>query len=275
MPKKSKLFTALDAYQGGHDDPKHQKKLQKQARKRLSMDRQTATRHNEQVSQASISVQNPSSLSELRDRESDNSILEEGQGADAIPFSDLESLSAEDKDDIVPHQRLTINNFTALMKAHRTISSPHPLLFQVHQSVTSATQTEVEDVNDDLNRELAFYKQALDAAVEARQLLFKEGLPFSRPNDFFAEMVKSDEHMDKIKSKMIEDEANNRAAAEAKRQRNLKKFGKQVQIARLQERDKAKRDTLDKINSLKRSSLLLPICFQVLIIKYRTQRGRN
>ena len=59
--------------------------------------------------------------------------------------------------------------------------------------------------------------------------------------------------MGKIKAKMTDDAANKKAAADARKQRDLKKFGKQVQVAKLQERDKAKRDTLDKINLLKRS----------------------
>ena len=108
-------------------------------------------------------------------------------------------------------------------------------------------------MNDDLTRELAFYKQCLDSANEARTLLKKEGVPFSRPNDYFAEMVKSDEHMGKIKQKMAEEAANKKAAAEARKQRDLKKFGKQVQVAKLQERDRQKRDTLGKIDLLKRS----------------------
>lgn len=118
----------------------------------------------------------------------------------------------------------------------------------------------ISDVNDDLTRELAFYKQCLDSANEARKLLKKEGVPFSRPNDYFAEMVKSDEHMGKIKQKMTEEAANKKAAAEARKQRDLKKFGKQVQVAKLQERDRQKRDMLGKIDLLKRSMLLTPIC---------------
>ena len=84
-------------------------------------------------------------------------------------------------------------------------------------------------------------------------MLKNEGVPFSRPTDYFAEMVKSDEHMGKIKYKMVDEAANKKAAADARKQRDLKKFGKQVQVAKLQERDKAKRETLDRINLLKRS----------------------
>ena len=53
---------------------------------------------------------------------------------------------------------------------------------------------------------------------------------------------------------MTEEAANKKAATEARKQRDLKKFGKQVQIAKLQERDKAKRETLGKIDLLKRST---------------------
>ncbi|MCJ1447188.1 MAG: rRNA-processing protein and EBNA1-binding protein ebp2 [Stictis urceolatum] len=187
--------------------------------------------------------------------DSDASVSDE-EASDAesngIPFSDIESLDSEDKADIISHQRLTINNTSALLAAHKSIAIPKSLPFSTNQSVTSSAQIEIADVHDDLTREQAFYKQCLDAAVEGRARLRKEGVPFTRPNDYFAEMVKTDEHMGKIKAKMVEEAANKKAAAEARKQRDLKKFGKSVQVAKLQERDKAKRETLEKINVLKR-----------------------
>ncbi|KAF2489899.1 Ebp2-domain-containing protein [Lophium mytilinum] len=172
---------------------------------------------------------------------------------DDIALSDIESLASEDRGDIIPHQRLTINNTTALTAALHRIQLPLSKMdFSEHQSVTTSEPVEITDVEDDLNRELAFYKQSLSAVTEARKLLKKEGAAFSRPVDYFAEMVKSDEHMGKIKQKLIDSAASKKASADARRQRDLKKFGKQVQIAKLQERDKAKRETLDKISLLKR-----------------------
>ena len=198
---------------------------------------------------------------ETADPETEIAGQEEEDGGDQedIPLSEIESLASEDKADILPHQRLTINNTSALQKAHKSISLPYSTLpFSAHQSITTAEPVAIADVNDDLTRELAFYKQCLDAANDGRTLLKKEGVPFSRPNDYFAEMVKSDEHMGKIKQKMVDEAANKKAAADARKQRDLKKFGKQVQVAKLQERDKAKRDTLDKINLLKRSMFAAP-----------------
>ncbi|KAG9696698.1 Ebp2-domain-containing protein, partial [Aureobasidium melanogenum] len=169
-----------------------------------------------------------------------------------IALSDLESVASEDKGDIIPHQRLTINNTAALLRAVKSFALSSKLPFSENQTIVSDAPTEIPDIDDDLNRELAFYKQSLDAVTKARALLKKEGVPFSRPADYFAEMVKSDEHMGKIKSKLIDEAASKKASAEARRQRDLKKFGKQVQVAKLQERSREKKDTLDKIQLLKR-----------------------
>jgi len=48
------------------------------------------------------------------------------------------------------------------------------------------------EVHDDLKREVAFYNLALEAVHGARQQCETLGIPFSRPEDFFAEMVKND-----------------------------------------------------------------------------------
>jgi len=189
------------------------------------------------------------------DAEEEDDDEEAEEEEDDIPLSDLESLASEDKGDIIPHQRLTINNTTALLAALNRISLPYSKLpFSEHMSITSDEPVDIPDVEDDLNRELAFYKQSLSAVKDAQAKLRKEGVPFTRPTDYFAEMVKSDEHMGKIKAKLIDEAAGKKAAAEARRQRDLKKFGKQVQVAKLQERAKDKRDTLEKISLLKRST---------------------
>lgn len=183
-----------------------------------------------------------------------------------IPISDLEDLDEEEKEDIIPHQRLTINNTVALTAALKRISLPiSKIPFSEHQSITTSEPVSIPDVSDDLNRELAFYSQSLSAVQEARKLLKAEGVPFTRPTDYFAEMVKADEHMAKIKAKLIDEAASKKASAEARKQRDLKKFGKQVQVAKLQERDKERKTTMEKIKVLKRStcpllSLLLCGC---------------
>lgn len=186
------------------------------------------------------------------DEEEDDEVENDDEAEDDIPLSDVE---VDSDADIVPHTKLTINNMAALRESLARIELPWSKhSFIEHQSITSAdkTESEIKDIYDDTERELAFYKQGLDAVKQSRKTLLKLKIPFSRPMDYFAEMVKSDEHMDKLKNKLLTEAANKKASEEAKRQRQLKKFGKQVQHATLQERAKQKKETLEKIKSLKK-----------------------
>ncbi|EME45685.1 hypothetical protein DOTSEDRAFT_150914 [Dothistroma septosporum NZE10] len=194
---------------------------------------------------------------EMEDESDSDSELGENERQDDeddedIPLSDIESLASEDRADVIPHQRLTINNTAALQRALKSFALPLSLPFSANQTIVSAEPVQIADVEDDLNRELAFYRQSLDAVTEARSRLKKEGVPFSRPTDYFAEMVKSEEQMGKVRAKMLDEAARKKASADARRQRDLKKFGKAVQVAKLQERQKEKTKTLDRINTLKR-----------------------
>lgn len=119
--------------------------------------------------------------------------------------------------------------------------------------ITSPQPLAIGDVNDDLTRELAFYQQALYCAQEGKKRVLQAGISFTRPDDYFAEMLKSDEHMMRVRKHLVEEAQSIKLAEEAKRQRELKKFGKKVQTQRLLERQKQKSDTLEKISSLKRS----------------------
>ncbi|KAK6526857.1 rRNA-processing protein and EBNA1-binding protein ebp2 [Arthrobotrys megalospora] len=179
---------------------------------------------------------------------------EDEEDEEDIPLSEISEEDQDPEADIIPRQKLTIDNHSALQASHASIALPikKSTPFSLHHTIITSTPVEIKDVHDDLTRELAFYTQALDAAKQGRALLLAEGASFTRPTDYFAEMVKSEEHMGKIKDKIKEEAAMKQASADAKRQRDLKKFGKQVQVARLQERQKEKREMLDKINVLKR-----------------------
>lgn len=211
--------------------------------------------------------------------ESDSDSEEEDQpngdeDEEDIPLSDIESLASEDRADVIPHQRLTIDNTSALLRSLKSFALPSSLPFSAVQSITSAEPVEVADVEDDLKREEVFYNQSLEAVTEARIRLKKEGVPFSRPTDYFAEMVKSEEQMGKVRQKLLDEAARKKASADAKRQRDLKKYGKAVQVAKLQERQKEKRDTLDRINTLKRSRSDNHILDLTVLKSRRTTRCR-
>ena len=59
-------------------------------------------------------------------------------------MSDLEDLPEEDREDLVPHTRLTINNTTALLASLNRIAIPtdsKTTAFATHQSVVGAEPT--------------------------------------------------------------------------------------------------------------------------------------
>lgn len=182
---------------------------------------------------------------------------EEDDEESDIALSDLDDMPDSDREDLYVKTKLSINNGPALLASLKRIALPRDasVPFAAHQTVVSSAPTaaSIEDISDDLNRELQLYAQSLEAAKQARALLRAEGVPFSRPKDYFAEMVKDDGHMEKVKAKLVEEATNKKAAAEARKLRDLKKFGKQVQVAKLQERHKEKRETLEKIKDLKKS----------------------
>ncbi|KAL1900093.1 rRNA-processing protein EBP2 [Ceratocystis pirilliformis] len=181
---------------------------------------------------------------------------DEDEDEEDIPMSDLDDLDDEDKEDLMPHTRLTIYNKDALITSLNRIIVPSDasVPFVSHMCVVSPTPTTsaIADVSDDVQREDAFLAQCLAAVKLARSKLVNDGVPFTRPTDYFAEMVKSDDHMGKIKDKIVAEASAKKASAEARKLRELKKFGKKTQVAKIQERAKEKRETLDKIKNLKR-----------------------
>jgi rRNA-processing protein EBP2 len=103
------------------------------------------------------------------------------------------------------------------------------------------------------------YKQALHGANTARALATKNNFPFTRPSDYFAEMVKSDSHMERIRSRLLDESATIKRSEEKRKEREGKKFGKQVQLEKLKEREKSKKDMEERIKGLKRSMWFLDL----------------
>ncbi|KZT67303.1 eukaryotic rRNA processing [Daedalea quercina L-15889] len=162
-------------------------------------------------------------------------------------LSDAESVY----EDAVPQQKVEIDNKIALERIRDTIKLPSGLPW-TETLVVSYSETINVDVDDDLNRELAFYKQALHGAQLAKSLAAKHSLAFTRPPDYFAEMVKSDAHMERIRQRLLDESASIKRSEEKRKEREGKKYGKQVQMEKLQERERSKKDMEERLKGLKR-----------------------
>jgi rRNA-processing protein EBP2 len=66
-------------------------------------------------------------------------------------------------------------------------------------------------------------------------------------------MIKSDAHMERIRQRLLNETASIKKSEDKRKEREGKKFGKQVQIEKLKEREKSKKDMEERLKNLKRS----------------------
>ena len=58
-------------------------------------------------------------------------------------------------------------------------------------------------INDDIKREVAFYNMTRENVMKGMRIMVQSKMPISRPDDFLAEMLKTDEHMVKVKGQLL------------------------------------------------------------------------
>lgn len=106
------------------------------------------------------------------------------------------------------------------------------------------------------------YKQALHGVQEARALASKHKFPFTRPADYFAEMVKSDSHMERIRQRLLNESAEIKRSEDKRKERQNKKYGKQIQVEKQKERERGKKDMDERIKGLKRSKFRFLVSYR-------------
>ncbi|XP_072958388.1 probable rRNA-processing protein EBP2 homolog [Typha angustifolia] len=145
----------------------------------------------------------------------------------------------------VPSKK-AIYNREGLLEKIEDIAWPENVEW-IHKLTIDHDQAEEIDVNDDLTRELAFYTQALEGTRQAFGKLQSMGIPFLRPPDYYAEMVKTDVHMLKVKGKLLSEKKKIEEAEERKKAREAKKIAKEVQAQKTKERAKRKKEDIESV----------------------------
>lgn len=115
--------------------------------------------------------------------------------------------------------------------------------------------TEIEgedDIHNDFKRELIFYRQAQATALTGIQRLHKLGIPTKRPEDYYAQMAKTDDHMKLVREKLQQKQVSMERSEKAKKLRELRKYGKKVQQEVLQKRQKEKKEMLDAVKKYRK-----------------------
>ena len=106
--------------------------------------------------------------------------------------------------------------------------------------------------DDDIKRELIFYNIAKENAIQGMIKLKQLGEKINRPDDYFVEMLKSDEQMIKVKKQIInEQQYIKKFEAKKQKMQNIK-FAKSIKDFQNKERSSFKRQTLQGVENWKK-----------------------
>lgn len=100
-------------------------------------------------------------------------------------------------------------NFYNRLESKKLIKKFGKIPFTEHLSVTNSKACEIAEgarlleINDDIKREMAFYNLTRENVMKGMGILVQAQVPISRPDDFLAEMLKTDVHMAKVKSQLL------------------------------------------------------------------------
>lgn len=100
---------------------------------------------------------------------------------------------------------------------------------------------------DGVKLEGTFMQMGRDAVREAYRRLKVMKIPCSRPTDFYAEMLRTDKQMYKVRSRASEEQRRMRIVEDRKKSAAAKKFAKKAKTKKQQVRAEEKRQTLEDI----------------------------
>lgn len=105
---------------------------------------------------------------------------------------------------------------------------------------------------NDFRRETGFHRQAQAAVMEGIARLKKLKIPTLRPDDYFAEMAKSDEHMTKVRKNLMKKQVEAQQSEKIRQLRQQRKVGKQMQIEATLKKHAEKRKMLEEVKKYRK-----------------------
>lgn len=109
-----------------------------------------------------------------------------------------------------------------------------------------------DPVLNEFRRETMFHRQAQGAVMEGIAKLKKLGIPTTRPDDYFAEMAKSDEHMQKVRDNLMKKQAITQRSEKVRQLRQQKKVAKQMQVEATLKKHAEKRKMLEEVKKYRK-----------------------
>jgi rRNA-processing protein EBP2 len=83
--------------------------------------------------------------------------------------------------------------------------------------------------------------------MDGMKVLVQANMPISRPDDFLAEMLKTDKHMVNVKSRFLQQQVKIKTFEEKKQKAENKKFHKAIKDFKMKQKHQDKKDTSNAI----------------------------
>lgn len=140
-------------------------------------------------------------------------------------------------------ERLDMINEPATLAPELAYQEEEHKKIRNRQKIQDKDKGDIENdvVHNDFKREMLFYRQAQSAVTEGIKRLHTMNIPTQRPEDYFAQMVKTDDHMNKIRKVLLDKQQGEERRQKIRKLRELKKYGKQVQMDTEQQKSKEKK----------------------------------
>lgn len=173
------------------------------------------------------------------------------ENEDFDPETKSESEEEEEEGDqqvikLAEPSKTAVYNRDGLLERLADIHWPDDLDW-IHRLNIDGEEQEEVDVNDDLVREHSFYMQGLEGIRQAYVNFQSTDELFLRPADYYAEMVKSDTHMEKVKGRLLAEKRRIEESEERRKARENKKLAKDVQAQKMKERTKQKKQEIESV----------------------------
>ncbi|XP_075472169.1 putative rRNA-processing protein EBP2 [Ascaphus truei] len=161
---------------------------------------------------------------------------------------------------VLEGKKKPFNNVAGLRQSLEDLKKDLPWLERLDVTAAPVSQAEGQNgetvqnmqnsninAEDDFQREMCFYRQAQAAVLFALPRLHQMKVATKRPDDYFAEMAKTDQQMQKVRHKLQVKQSAMEKSEKAKQLRALRKYGKKVQTEVLQKRQKEKSAVMTQI----------------------------
>ena len=145
-------------------------------------------------------------------------------------------------------------NFYNRLDSKRLIRKQGKVPFTEHMTVNGEELVDIPDqleVHNDIKREIAFYNATRANVMKGMQFLVQSRVPISRPDDFLAEMLKTDHHMANVKGRILKQQVKIKTFEEKKQRTENKKFHKALKDHKMKAKHAEKRENMDQINQFK------------------------